>query len=67
MSAFVMDTEIVHGYRTDHSGIILKLKIQDSERGRSYWKFNNSLLKDKKYIEQVKKFYKRSKNNILDK
>ena len=65
MSAFVMNTEIVHGYRTVHSGIILKLKLQDSERGRSYWKFNNSLLKDKKYIEQVKDIIKEIKTTYL--
>ena len=53
--SFVTDSDIVPGYRTDHSGIILKLKLQDLERGRSYWKFNNTLLKDKKYIEEVKK------------
>ena len=53
--SFVTDSDIVPGYRTDHSGIILKLKLQELERGRSYWKFNNTLLKDKKYIEEVKK------------
>ena len=53
--SFVTDSDIVPGYRTDYSGIILKLKLQELERGRSYWKFNNTLLKDKKYIEEVKK------------
>ena len=53
--SFVTDSDIVPGNRTDHSGIILKLKLQELERGRSYWKFNNTLLKDKKYIEEVKK------------
>ena len=53
--SFVKDSDIVPGYRTDHSGIVLKLKLQELERGRSYWKFNNTLLKDKKYIEEVKK------------
>ena len=53
--SFVTDSDIVPGYRTDHSDIILKLKLQDLERGRSYWKFNITLLKDKKYIDEVKK------------
>ena len=43
------------GYRTDHSAITLKLKLQESVRGRGYWKFNNSLLKDKKYVDEVKR------------
>lgn len=61
MSVFVMDTTIIPGYRTDHSGIILKLKFQDTERGKGYWKFNNTLLKDKKYIDQVKNTIKEVK------
>ena len=28
------------------------------ERGKGYWKFKNSLLKDKKYIDQVKDIIK---------
>ena len=55
-------SDIVPGYRTDHSGIILKLKLQESERGRGYWKFNNTLLKDKKYIEDVKATLREIKN-----
>ena len=51
---YVMDTNINPGYRTDHSSILLKLKIINNERGRGYWKFNNSLLKNKEYIKLVK-------------
>ena len=50
----VTKSSIVSGYRTDHSGISLKIKFQDAERGQGYWKFNNSLLKDKDYIKIVK-------------
>ena len=60
--SFVTHSDIVPGYRTDHSGIILKLKLQESERGRGYWKFNNTLLKDKKYIEVVKATLREIKN-----
>ena len=55
---FTNDCKIVSGYRTDHSGITLKLKLNQNERGTSYWKFNNSLLKDKDYIQLVKKSIK---------
>ena len=27
----------------------------DNERGRGYWKFNNSLLKDKKIVDEMKR------------
>ena len=36
MFSFVTDSDIVPGYRTDHSGVTLKLKLQELERGRSY-------------------------------
>ena len=49
-----MNKAIIPGYRTDHSGIVLKLEFQNMEGGKGYWKFNNSLLRDKKYIDQVK-------------
>ena len=45
----VHDTSINPGYRSDHSGIYLKIK-----RRRGYWKFNNILLKDKDYVNVVK-------------
>ena len=32
-----------------------KVEITDLERRRSYWKFTNTLLKDNKYIDEVKK------------
>ena len=52
---YCYDCKVLPGYRTDHSGIILKLKLNQNEKGRSYWKFNNSLLRDTEYIKLVKK------------
>lgn len=54
MFQYITHADIIPGYRTDHSAITLKLKLNDGERGKGYWKFNNSLLKDKKYIDQIK-------------
>ena len=51
---FVHESGIVPGYRTDHSGVYIKIKLQDNERGKGYWKFNNSLLKDKDYSNRKK-------------
>ena len=42
------------GYRTDHSGVILKLDFFEQSRGKGFWKFNNSLLKNKEYSKIVK-------------
>ena len=63
--SFVTDSDIVPGYRTDHSGIILKKKLQENERGKGYWKFNNTLLKDKKYIEEIKNIIKEVKSTYV--
>jgi hypothetical protein len=52
---FIIDTNIVPGYRSDHSGITLQFSFFNTYRGRGYWKFHNSLLKDEKYIGLVKK------------
>ena len=52
---FVNNCKTVSGYRTDHSGVTLQLRLNQNDRGRSYWKFNNSLLKDREYIQLVKK------------
>lgn len=42
------------GYRSDHSAVLLELKFNKFVRSRGLWKFNNSLLTDKTYIEKVK-------------
>lgn len=42
-------------YRSDHTPVILALKKVQFVRDRPLWKFNNSLLKDKEYVEIVKK------------
>lgn len=50
----VSDTQIIPGYRTDHSAIKISLKLGPGKRGKGYWKFNVSLLKDPEYIDIVK-------------
>ena len=44
------DCNTLSGYRTDHSAITLQLKLNKNQRGRSYWKFNNSLPTEKTII-----------------
>ena len=46
--------KVCPGYRTDHSMIFLQLNFGKTERGTTYWKFNNSLLKDLKYVQEIK-------------
>ena len=51
----ITDSNILPGYRTDHSIIYITLKFNEFQRGRGLWKFNNDLLKDPTYLEIVKK------------
>ena len=44
--------------RTDHDAVIAVLVFRKSERGRGFWKFNTSLLKDKDYLDKI--------NQLLD-
>ena len=48
------NTSISHGYRTDHSALILELNLLEAKHGKGFWKFNTSLLHDKEYINVVK-------------
>lgn len=59
----VENAYILPGYRTDHSLIILEIHIGKFKKGSSYWKFNNSLLKDINYITQIKRLIKDTKND----
>lgn len=36
---------------SDHRGCSVQLKLSEIDRGPSYWKFNNSLLQDKDFID----------------
>ena len=54
MYQYVTEINILPGYRTDHSLIIMKLKLINIEKGRGFWKFNTSLLENTHYINKVK-------------
>jgi exonuclease III len=50
--------DIKPSIRSDHSLINIDLyKSEQSTRGPSYWRFNASLLNDRKYIEEIKLRY----------
>ena len=51
----IKGTNIISGYRSDHSIVTISLERENQQRKKQYWKFNNSLLKDKTYVEQIKK------------
>ena len=58
---YVEKTCIKPGYRSDHSVVELILNFGCQPKGRGLWKFNNSLLKDQRYVEEIKNCIKNTK------
>ncbi|XP_035828437.1 uncharacterized protein LOC106013237 isoform X2 [Aplysia californica] len=52
---FVIDSKHTFVYGTDHKAVITTVRTEQFKRGPSYWKFNNSLLKDKEYVNSMEK------------
>ena len=51
---FIQKVTIENSYRSDHSGLILCVKLDTIESGKGLWKFNNSILSDREYINVLK-------------
>ena len=49
----IEDCTINSGYRTDHSIVKLRLRIDRFIRGKGVWKFNCSLLKNENYLNLI--------------
>ena len=45
---------IRNGYLSDHQMVTLDVRIRSSSFGRSYWKFNNSLLLDELFVTEAR-------------
>ena len=54
LMTLVEKTAMKSGYRTDHSFVELNISFSDFQKGKGFWKFNNSLLKDTTYVQEVK-------------
>ena len=51
---YVYRADIIPSIWSDHSGILIEIKhLPEVERGKGHWKFNNSLLKDDKYVKDM--------------
>jgi exonuclease III len=61
------NVDIQNGLRSDHSLININFYKSDTpDRGPSFWRFNASLLKDLKYIEQIKLCFSNSLEKYKD-
>ena len=54
ISSWVHHIEIIPGYRSDHSAIIVKMRTIVSSKGKGLWKMNNQLLYEKEYLELIR-------------
>ena len=55
LSPLVKKTDIIPGYRSDHSLITLTLQFGEEGKRSQFWKFNTSLLSDKTYLDEINK------------
>ena len=68
----VKSTYVLASLLTDHSPISFSYcKNEERNRGRGFWKFNNSLIENEEYVQQMKKYISDTLNelfneNILD-
>ena len=37
----VADSDILAGYKTDHSGVLLNIKTSDFKHGKGFWKYQS--------------------------
>ena len=56
---FVENAEILSTCYSDHNPIIIDIDFSKFQRGRGFWKLNNSLLYDADYVAIVKNAFKR--------
>ena len=59
LAPYVQNVSILPKFCSDHSPIILDIDFTKFNRGRGFWKFNNSLLNDKEYLGLIKNTIKR--------
>jgi exonuclease III len=46
--------DIQPGYRTDHSAVVLHLRLDNIKPGKGTWKFNNSLLTEDNFLATIR-------------
>ena len=53
ITEWVNKIDIIPGYRTDHSAIVMNIIPFNVDRGRGYWKLNNQVLYELKYLNKI--------------
>ena len=61
LTSYVKDTNILPGYRSDHSIVSTKFDFRKEQKTRNFWKFNSSLLKDNIFVSEINEVIKEIK------
>ena len=56
---FIKKASMEAGILSDHSITTIEIDFRNFQRGRGFWKFNNSLLKDLEYLKRIKNSIKK--------
>ena len=51
---YTREESIIPGFRSDHSATSLSLIFNKTPKGKTFWKFNSSLLKNINYVKEIK-------------
>ena len=62
---FLVNTEIVHFSSSDHKAVVCTLNYDDLPRGKTFWKFNESLLNDSNFKDEMSTFISEHYNELL--
>lgn len=65
LMALLDKSDILPGYRSDHSMVYIEIYFTKFEKGKGFWKFNNSLLHDQTYVNLVKSNIQKVKEQLL--
>ena len=66
LSFQIKKCEVKPGIKSDHSLVKITLdRLHTHARGRSYWKINNNLLEDQKYVEMIKNEIPTIRNDVV--
>ena len=61
----IVNVDTLPCYRSDHSTVVLSVKINEFKKGTRLWKFNNSLLKDLEYAKIIKECIQQTKEQYM--
>ena len=54
----IESSQIIPGFRSDHSAVVLNINLNKTERGKGYWKLNCSHLNNPEYVQKIKNVIK---------